>query len=112
MKKHELKTWPEYFEAVLKKKKTFELRKNDRDFKVGDTLILREFIPCDKCNGTGRVWDVGDMTNCGCGKLHGKYTGRAIMASVTYIFAEGEEFGLEEGYVIMSIKFLSNTKFK
>ena len=33
---HALKTLPEYFEAVLENKKTFELRKNDRDFKVGD----------------------------------------------------------------------------
>ena len=37
---HALKTLPEYFEAVWENKKTFELRKNDRDFKVGDYLAL------------------------------------------------------------------------
>ena len=37
----ELKILPEYFEAVKSGKKTFELRKNDRDFCVGDILILR-----------------------------------------------------------------------
>jgi len=54
---HELKTWPEYFEEILTGKKTFEVRKNDRDYKVGDTLILKEFKLIgidDKLNYTGR----------------------------------------------------------
>ena len=33
---HELKCWPEYFEAVISGAKTFEVRKNDRDFAVRD----------------------------------------------------------------------------
>ena len=36
MKIHELKTLPEYFDAVFMGKKNFEIRKNDRDYKVGD----------------------------------------------------------------------------
>jgi hypothetical protein len=42
---HDLKSWPEYFQAVRAGLKLFELRNNDRDFKVGDTVVLWEYIP-------------------------------------------------------------------
>jgi hypothetical protein len=42
---HELKTWPEYYSAVLEGTKTFEYRRDDRGFKVGDVLHLREWVP-------------------------------------------------------------------
>jgi ribosomal protein S17 len=79
MKTHNLKTHPEYFQKVLDRKKKFELRKNDRDFKVGDCLCLEEWSPIDK-----------------------EYTGREIYVIVDYIF-DGGKMGLEEGMVIMSI---------
>ncbi len=40
---HELKILPEWFEDVTQQKKTFEIRKNDRNYSVGDTLVLREW---------------------------------------------------------------------
>lgn len=48
------KIWPEYFEAVASGKKTFELRLNDFDVAVGDTLILQEWDPETK-HQTGRT---------------------------------------------------------
>lgn len=42
---HILKCWPEYFQAVKSGAKTFEIRKNDRDYQVGDWLDLHEYDP-------------------------------------------------------------------
>lgn len=39
---HKLKTDPEVFRATINGSKTYELRKDDRGFAVGDTLTLRE----------------------------------------------------------------------
>lgn len=78
---HALKTWPEYFEAVYDGRKTFEIRRNDRDFKVGDTLILREWDP----------------------KIEG-YTGRRLERVVTYVTDAANLGALTEGLVCMGIK--------
>jgi hypothetical protein len=102
MKEHQLKTWPEYFKAIHRGEKTFELRNNDRDFKKGDILILREFRTCKKCGGRGRARFGGpDFEDC-CKEPHGRYTGRKIKRKITYIFEGG--FGLNPDYVIMAIK--------
>ncbi len=49
---HNLKCWPEYFQAVKFGIKPFEIRKWDRPYKVGDFLILQEYDP-NKCDYTG-----------------------------------------------------------
>ena len=36
---HTLKIETEFFKAVKERRKTFEIRKNDRNFQVGDILI-------------------------------------------------------------------------
>mgnify|MGYP003403112388 CR=1 FL=1 len=76
---HSLKTWPEYFEAVLSGKKNFEVRKNDRDYNVGHVLILKEWNPETE-----------------------SYTGREIARGVSYIL-HGGSFGIESGTVVMSL---------
>lgn len=66
-KTHHLKIYPEHFSAVLTGIKRAELRKNDRDYKVGDTLHLME-TPKGSCSPTGEfvntvvthIADVGD----------------------------------------------------
>lgn len=77
---HDMKTWPEYFEAIRLEQKTFEVRKDDRTFKVGDILRLQEFDP-----------------------VHSRYSGRYIPVEVTYIL-KGGQFGIEPGYCVMGFK--------
>lgn len=42
---HELKILPQYYCRVKDGSKTFEVRKNDRGFQSGDTVILKEYDP-------------------------------------------------------------------
>ena len=44
MKIHKLKLNAKYYEDSERGIKTFEIRKNDRDYKIGDVLELREYI--------------------------------------------------------------------
>lgn len=74
---HKLKTWPKYFQEVKNNNKRFEARLNDRDFKVGDGLILIEY---DTDKG---------------------YTGDMLARTVTYILSEPPF--VPRGYVIMSL---------
>jgi len=88
---HELKTWIEPFQDVWDGRKTFEVRENDRDFKTGDFILLKE----------GQLGGFG-MTDH---DLTFVYTGREIGASITYIM-QGGKFGIEEGYVVMGIDII------
>lgn len=80
-KTHILKTWPEPFNAVRKRIKSYEVRVNDRDFHVGDALVLREWCPERKAY----IGVLGD-----------------VVRTVTYI-TKGPDFGLPENLVVMSI---------
>lgn len=78
MKTHHLKTWPVHFAAVLSGAKRAELRRNDRDFAVGDRLVLEE-------------WDPDPRTS---------YTGRSVTVRVTHLL---DSWSLQRGYVMLSI---------
>lgn len=80
MKTHKLKTWPKPFKDVCDNYKIFEYRLNDRDFKEGDILMLLEWDPESK-----------------------QYTNHRVDLDVTYCLYGGQ-FGIPEGYVIMSIQ--------
>ncbi len=78
MKTHELKCWPQYFDAVWDNKKKFEIRINDRDFKVGDILILKKFDPEKE-----------------------EYLPQSIETTISYVL-DGPSFGLAKGFAIIS----------
>lgn len=88
---HELKTHPDPFTEVWNGRKRFEFRLNDRDYRVGDTLRLREWVP-----------DGAESDDDGFG-LAGRYTGRIWCGRVTYALY-GPDFGVPEGYVVMSLE--------
>lgn len=50
-KTHELKCWPDFFVLVACGDKSFEVRRNDRDFQIGDTLVLKEWHPASGYSG-------------------------------------------------------------
>ena len=75
---HCLKILPQFFEVVNKGKKNFELRKNDRPFEVGDTLILQEYRASKS-----------------------KYTGKEIKRVITYVLKSVE--GMKPDYCILGI---------
>lgn len=76
----ELKIAPEYFNAVIIQEKKAELRFNDRDYQVGDILVLKEF-------------------------KDDKYTGRTYKVRITHIL-QNCGFGLQDGYAMLSIELV------
>ncbi len=74
---HELKCTPEYFAAILSGKKQFECRINDRDFKVGDEVVLKEHEPTSQT-----------------------YTGRDIWWRITYLMSSENHPAIAPGYCV------------
>jgi hypothetical protein len=94
MTEHDLKTWPEFFQAIVENRKPFEYRLNDRDYQVGDVLHLREWVP-----------PVDDAEGCA-----GYYTRRELRKTVTYVLPVGElgpaagtRVASSAGFVIMGL---------
>lgn len=84
MNVHELKVWPQYFDALISGNKTFEVRKDDRRFRAGDAIELREWDPVTR-----------------------DYTGRSTFRIVGYVLSAADEIGaqaLQPGYVVLSLK--------
>lgn len=54
---HDLKCWPAFFQATIEGRKKAEVRKDDRGYQTGDTLLLREWDPVAK-RPTGRTYAV------------------------------------------------------
>lgn len=79
MKIHSLKILPELFYDVSSGMKTFEVRREDRGFAVGDQLKLREYLAARQC-----------------------YTGRVVWKQVTYVL-QGVRWGILPGRVVLGL---------
>ncbi|MEG7337555.1 DUF3850 domain-containing protein [Bacillus cereus] len=74
---HNLKINKVFFTPVLEQIKTFEIRKNDRDFHIGDKVILNE-------------WDDENQ----------QYTGRNVKVEILYI----TDYEQKDNYVVFGFK--------
>lgn len=75
-KRHEIKCLSNYFEQVWQGMKGFELRKNDRDYCIGDIVELHEI-------------DANE-----------NYTDRVVTVVITYVLKDCHQYGLQDGFCI------------
>jgi Domain of unknown function (DUF3850) len=83
MKTHRLKIWPQWFDAVRRGVKSYEIRKDDRNFNVGDDVMLEEFNPAVS-----------------------ERSGRILHRRIVYISRgeDAEAFGLRDGYCVLGLE--------
>lgn len=89
MSEHTLKTVEPYWSAVLDGTKTFEIRRNDRAFQTGDTVILI------------------DTSSCDCGVASCDKRRPPIRRRITFVYAGDPSLrdlgGLVPGHVILGL---------
>jgi hypothetical protein len=82
---HHVKSWAHFFDAIKAGQKTHDLRKNDRDYKIGDQLWLKRYD-----------------------NINGGYTGETLLVNITYMTSTYtpcafSSSALHEDYCILSI---------
>ena len=95
MKLHELKIQHKYLIDVTIGKKTFELRKNDRDYQVGDLIRFIDILEDNEATKTAikeaRIEP---------------YIDHDTLYKITYVLKDVEKYGLDKDYCILAIKKL------
>lgn len=84
---HVVKCWPEYFDAMERGDKCFEVRRDDRGYQGGDILILQRTRE-----------DSRHQIEYG---IDGKPR-RELRRRIRWILTGGQ-FGIEPGYVVMQL---------
>jgi hypothetical protein len=89
MQVHRLKSWSYLFDAIKAGRKLADIRKNDRNYRVGDRLELQRYDNID-----------------------GAYTGEELNVEVTHIINADtpcafSSHALAPGYSILSIKVIA-----
>ncbi len=78
---HYLKTWPQFYAAIARGDKNFEVRKDDRAYQTGDILALEYYDPENP-------------------SVFGNY--ETLLRKVTFVLPGGQ-FGIEPGFVVMGL---------
>jgi hypothetical protein len=79
MTTHHVKSWPRFYQPIAEGVKTFDIRKDDRGYAVGDDIVMEEFRP-----GVG------------------EYTGEKLTRRIVYILRDFEG-GLMPDYCILGL---------
>lgn len=77
---HQLKCRVPFFQHIVARDKTFEVRENDRGYQRGDTLQLNEYED-------------------------GKYSGNIVYANVSYVLSG---WGIKDGFVVLGLANIRN----
>lgn len=91
MKLHELKIKEAYYKEVLARSKTFEIRKNDRDFQQGDLIHFNV---------------IDEKPNSAIDVYRYSYSYPFHVFRITYVLKDVPEYGLNKDYCILGIKEL------
>lgn len=86
MAQHLLLVLPEFFQLSIDGLKPFEIRKNDRDFKVGDSVTLME----TKFSSFEKHVEQFPLS----------YTGRSVTKKITSLVSD---YGLQDGFVVLGL---------
>lgn len=86
---HVVKCWPQYYDAIARGEKPFDVRRDDRGYQKGDTLVLQRTV---RLMGGSHEVDRD---------YHGKVR-HEIRRTITYILTGGQ-FGIEPGFVVLGI---------
>lgn len=89
---HELKILHEYLVDIDLGKKTFELRKNDRDYQVGDLIRFIDIREDDSIANKNQIEPNIDENT---------------LYRITYVLKDVEKYGLDKDYCILAIKKLN-----
>lgn len=87
---HMLKVWPEFWEPLKDESKPFEVRRFDRDYRVGDVLILQLWSPIMQ----DYIYDSDGVPE-------------TLSRRVTFLLPGGQ-FGIEEGFCVMGVRNVRN----
>jgi hypothetical protein len=102
MIEHELKIWPPFFEHLADGRKRFDVRFNDRKFKIGDAIKFREYIPKQRAANFGQD--------------DAYYTGRNLWMRVRYVLDprpdRDPDCGLVAGYVVLDLEPINSAEQK